>query len=117
MRPELSKTAMSPEERALRSKAAQILASGALLHGYLAKRTKVCGKPNCRCTRGEKHTVFVLVVRREGRSQQIPVPKRLEPTVRRWVEQDKAVREIVARISELQIERLRDLKKPRGGRG
>jgi hypothetical protein len=116
MRPDLSKAAMSAEERALRSKAAQILASGALLHGYLAKRTQVCGKPNCKCTRGEKHAVFVLVVRRDGRSEQIPIPKRLEPAVRQWVEQDKTVREIVARISELQTDRLRDLKKlGRGG--
>ena len=116
MRPDLPKASMSQKERALRSKASHLLAGGALLHGYVSTRRQVCGKPNCRCTRGEKHLAFVLVVRREGETKQIPIPKRLEPMVRDWVEKEKTLQEIVARISELQIERLQALKK-QGGEG
>ena len=110
MQPEISRAAMSTEERDLRSRAAQLLSRAGLLHGYLATRYQTCGKANCRCARGEKHETFVLVLHEGGHTEQIPVPRRLEPTVRQWVEQEKSLQELLAKLSDLHIRRLRDAK-------
>ena len=110
MRHEIAKSAMSKEERELRSRAGQILSGAGLVHGNLSTRLQKCGKPNCRCTRGERHELFVLVVRQDGNTVQVPIPRRLVSTVRRWVEQEKDLQEMLRRISELQIERIHELK-------
>ena len=107
---------MSLEERDLRSRAAKLLAGAGLVHGYLSTRYQVCGTPNCRCTRGEKHQAFVLVLRKEGQTTQIPIPKRLVSTVRQWVGQEKSLQDLLRRISELQTERLREMKRAKPGR-
>ena len=111
MRREISKSSMSKEERTLRSHATKIVSGKGLIHGYLSTRYQKCGKPNCRCTRGEKHEIFVLVFRLEGRTEQIPIPRRLAPTVQRWVDQEKALQDLVGKISALQVEKIRKLKK------
>ncbi len=115
MKPEIPRAAMSPEERELRSRASQILAGAGLIHGYLSTRFQVCGGKNCRCTRGEKHETFVLVLRRQGKTIQIPVPKRLVATVQRWVEQEKVLQDLLRRISELRTERIREMKRVKPG--
>ena len=102
---------MSREERDLRSRASQLLSSAGLVHGYLSVRYQKCGKPNCRCTRGDKHEAFVLVIRKQGKTVQIPVPRRLAPTAQRWVEQEKTLQDLLLRISELQTERIQEMKR------
>ncbi len=115
MRQEIPRASMSQQERDLRSRASKLLAGAGLIHGYLSTRHQVCGTPNCRCTRGEKHEAFVLVLRREGKTIQIPVPRRLVSTVRRWVDQEKTLQDLVRRISELQTERIREMKRAKPG--
>jgi hypothetical protein len=106
---------MSSAERHLRSRAAQLLSKAGLLHGHLATRYQTCGKPNCRCARGEKHEVFVLVLHEAGQTEQIPVPRRLEPAVRRWVEQERSLQGLLAKLSDLHTRRLRDAKQAAPG--
>ena len=113
MRQEIARASMSQQERDLRSRASQLLAGAGLIHGYLSTRYQICGTPNCRCTRGEKHQAFVLVIRREGKTIQIPIPRRLVPTVERWVGQEKTLQDLVRQISELQTERIREMKRAR----
>ena len=112
---EVSRASMSPLERTLRSRAAQILSSAGLLHGNLLRRLMSCGKPNCHCARGEKHEAFVLVVRNDKRTRHIPVPRRLEPEVRRWVDQERELSALVRELSRLQQEKLAAAKKRKEG--
>jgi len=116
MKHEIPKASMSKEERELRSRANQLLAGAGLVHAFLSVRHQKCGKENCRCTRGEKHETFVLVHRQDRRTQQIPIPRHLVPRVQRWVEQEKTLQEILQRISQLQIERIREMKRDQPGR-
>lgn len=110
MKAEFSRGAMSADERQLRSKASQVLAGAGLLHGSLVERQRRCGKPNCRCASGEGHRALILTVRSEGAAEQIYVPQHLEDLVRRWVSQDRELRELLDRLTRLHTERLRDLK-------
>ena len=106
MGPEISRREMSPEERRMRSRAAQILAGAGVLHGTLSERMQVCGKKNCACSRGEKHRTLVLTVRSGGEVQQIYIPRLLESLVRQWVDQDREVRDLLARLSAMHRDRL-----------
>lgn len=113
MKPEIQRFAMSAQERDLRSRAKLILSEAGLLHGTLVVRNRVCGKPGCRCARGEKHRCLFLTFRKDGKFQQLYVPKVLEATVRRWVGQDHAVREILRKISEFHWEKVKKEKQGR----
>ena len=55
------------------------LAREPLLPGSLYTLRRKCGKPNCRCNRGELHESTVLSYRGQGRPRNIsPLPEQLE---------------------------------------
>jgi len=110
MKPEIARNKMSAQERRLRSRAAQLLDGAGMVHGTLVERHQRCGNPNCHCVDGERHRALVLTVRRDGRSEQIYIPRHLEATVRRWVEQDHAIRDLLAELATLHAEKIRELK-------
>jgi hypothetical protein len=110
MRPEFQRFALSPRERELRSRASQLLSGAGLIHGNLVERFQVCGKESCHCARGEKHRTLVLTVRREKKLEQLYIPKPLEPTVRRWLDQGRDLQELLRQISQLHWEKLRQQK-------
>jgi hypothetical protein len=98
---------MSPTERGWRSRLAQIVAGQGLLHGTLQERLQVCGKPTCRCARGQKHRALYLVVRQEGKLRQLYVPKDWEERVRQWVANDQALRDLLKELSGAYWEKVR----------
>ena len=92
--------AMSREEREARSRLRQlILRDIGLLRGTLSVRQTVCGKPNCKCARGERHTSHVLVASYEGRPRQLYVPASLVPVVRQWIGEYRKIRELLEDLS------------------
>jgi hypothetical protein len=98
---------MSPQERRLRSELRRILNGSGVLHGTLVRRRRVCGKPNCRCARGQKHESLYLVVTEGGTSRQLYVPKDWEPTVRQWVQQYHKARELMEEVSRIHWKKVR----------
>lgn len=58
-----------------------------MIFGTLAERGRVCGKPTCRCARGEKHPAVQLAHwAGEGKTQSQHVPFAVVDTVRAGVE-------------------------------
>lgn len=58
-----------------------------MVFGTLAERGRVCGKPNCRCARGEKHPAVQLAHwAGEGKTRSQHVPYAIVDTVRAGVE-------------------------------
>jgi hypothetical protein len=110
MKAEFARNTMSAEEREVRSRAAQLLHDAGVLHGSLVERERLCGKPNCRCARGERHRALIITVRSEGNVEQIYIPKHLEATVRRWVDQDHQLRDLLGKLARLHTEKIRQLK-------
>jgi hypothetical protein len=106
--PEIPKGHMSPAERDIRSRLAQISSGSAIVRGTLTKREKVCGKPNCKCARGEKHVALYLVVSKDGKLRQLFVPESYEARVRKWLAQYKEAEELLEQISDLYWEKIRD---------
>ena len=103
----ISRSQMSAKERSRRSRLAQLAHGAGLLRGTLAPRQRVCGKPNCKCTKGEKHASLYLVVRRRGKLRQFCIPRELEPRVRLWVQNYREVKQLLEQISELYWDKIR----------
>jgi hypothetical protein len=104
----IPRTSMSPEERRLRSQLRQILNQSGVLHGTLVRRQRVCGKPNCRCARGQKHESLYLVVTEGGESRQLYVPKEWEQTVREWIGDYQKARELMEEVSRIHWNKVRE---------
>jgi hypothetical protein len=49
---------------------------------YLLRRK--CGKPNCRCARGQLHASYVLTRSEQGKDRLYAVPKDQRAQVRQW---------------------------------
>jgi hypothetical protein len=92
---------MSPQERRWRSKLAQLIAQHGFVRGTLQERLKVCGKLNCRCTRGQKHRGLYLILSKQGRIRQLYVPRSYEAMVRQWVQNYHDLRDLMDRVSEI----------------
>lgn len=49
---------------------------------YLLRRK--CGKPNCRCARGQLHATYVLTRSEQGKDRLYSVPKDQRASLRQW---------------------------------
>lgn len=97
---------MSPEERHLRSQLVQLLSGAGLMRATLNPRQKVCGKPGCRCGRGEKHSALYVVASEDGTPRQLFVARSLEPQARQWVASYQRIRELLEELSQLYWDKL-----------
>ena len=84
----------------------QLLSGRGLLRGALSERERTCGKPNCRCARGEKHSGLYLVFSEQGRLRQVFVSRAQQKQVRLWVAQYREVRDLPEALVRLHLERL-----------
>ncbi len=103
----MHRSKMSKKEREWRSRLAQWVSTREMLRGTLSVRQQRCGKPRCRCRRGQKHVSLCLVQSKNGRIEQMHVPREWEDRVRQWVKQYKDARVLLEKLSDLQMERLR----------
>lgn len=107
----MSRPGMSWKENAWRKRADELLHEDGVLRGSISVRRRVCGKPNCRCTRGERHEAMYVVYRTEGKTVQLYVPKEWEGRVRGWVKRYGEVRRLLEKLSgvyEGKVRRRRD---------
>src|ERR1017187_3211572 len=58
---------LSAAERNFRSRIAQLASGQWFLRGTLSERSSKCGKPNCRCAKGELHQSVYLVQSHAGK--------------------------------------------------
>jgi hypothetical protein len=99
--PEIPKTKMKIDERDFRSRLSQMISGSGMMRGTLSTREKVCGKPTCKCARGEKHTALYLMGSKDGKQRQLFVPQALEDRVRKWLDQYRQAELLLEEISDL----------------
>ena len=107
MKAAFSRSKLSAAERDLRSRISQLLHSRWLLQATLAPRQRRCGKPNCRCTRGQMHASLYVVRSRQGRLRQLYVPPHWESRVRQAVADYQQLQQRLEEVSEHEWKRLR----------
>ncbi len=98
---------LSLQERRFRSRLAQLAHQTWLLRGTLNERRQKCGKPNCRCARGDLHPCLYLVQSHQGKIRQTFVPRHWEARVRQAVTDYQEMQRLIDEISDLEWERLR----------
>ena len=101
----LSRAELSATERGLRSRIAQIASGERFLRGTLSERSSKCGKPNCRCADGARHTSLYLVQSHAGKVRQLCIPKALQDPVRQAVAEFQEMQRLLREVSELEWKR------------
>ena len=104
-------------ERHARSRLVQLISQEPFLRGSLVQRARSCGKPTCRCQRGQLHRSLYLACRHRGQRVLLYIPRALEDTVRQWVQNGRGLAQQVQALHQLQLEQLlqrkQQLRQPR----
>jgi hypothetical protein len=88
---------------------AQLAALGPVLRASLLERYTQCGKPGCKCMRGEKHgpAYYLTVSYAKGKTRQVYVPKDLQAIAARWVQNYHHAMTVLEEISTINLEIIR----------
>jgi hypothetical protein len=106
----MQRVQISDRERRRRSRLAQIIHAARFLRGTLTLRSIRCGKPGCRCARGELHTCLYLVRRQGGKLRQLFVPRQWEGRIREAVKNHQEMEQLIEELSDLEWKRLKERK-------
>ena len=82
------------------AKVKQLRELGPVLQGSIRIVKATCGKPNCKCTRGEKHESIALTKKVNGRTKSIYIPKDMADEAKKWVKENQKLRRLQKEISE-----------------
>lgn len=75
-----------------------------MIKGKLYQSARVCGNPNCKCAKGEKHISWYLIVNRDGRSRQDYVGASVPENIKKQVDQYQSFKNAVKRIRHIDKE-------------
>ena len=80
-----------------------------ILRGSLMERYMTCGKPDCKCARGERHGPiwYLSVTLDQAHRTGATVPPEQVERVRRWIENYHALKHRLEKISDINREILR----------
>ena len=95
------RSAQSPSERSRRSRLRTLLQQGPILRGNLTVLRNTCGRPNCRCARGERHQSLYVSQSYRGRRRARCVPRSLHCSVRQWVNRYQQIQQLLEQLSEM----------------
>lgn len=100
------RNALSAKERKARSKAAKLIHDQPLIVGSLVEMARTCGKPNCKCTTGEKHKSWYLSLRHKGKRTMIHISRGCEAAVFEGVRTYQELWRQIDAISQSSLERI-----------
>lgn len=103
----------SAQERATRSRLAQLLHDQEVIAGSVVSMARRCGKKGCHCEQGEKHVSLYLSVKVKGKRRMMYVPAELEEHVRRAVGVYRQSEQLTQALSEACVNRVLEQKRNR----
>lgn len=111
----MSETSSRLLPRSLPAPLRKVLESLPVVGGSLVKQYVVCGKPGCRCERGQKHgPLYYLYWKEQGRSRSLYVPREKVAEMRRQIQNYRSLqKELARRAQEGLREWQQDLQKER----
>ena len=89
----------------------QLKQIGPLIGDSVVVVQRKCGKKSCACHHdGPKHPAMFVTWKEKGKTKALYVPRAMEAEVRRWAENNRTLRALICRITEVQkrIIRLRE---------
>jgi len=110
---------MSERER-LRAKSRRLRSEmrklGPMIKGSVIFREMRCGKPICKCTRGEPHLYLCVVYKEKGKSKTVYVDKRRQAEALIYSRNYKKFKALLKEHSQLNLTLLKSEKKVKKGR-
>ena len=103
----------SPQERAARSRMAQLLHEHDVICGSVVSMARTCGKAGCHCVHGDKHISLYLSTKVEGKRRMVYIPPELEEEVRLRVATYREVTALTEAVSAACVERVLERKRER----
>jgi len=100
------RTGQSERERKARSRLHFLVRDQGLLRGSLVTQKTGCGKPNCRCSRGEKHLSTVVEQHRRGKTRMRTVRGEEVKEVELWIGNYREAKELLEELSEAHWQKL-----------
>lgn len=101
-----NRAGMSEKESGCRSRLAQMIHDKDIVLGSLVEMKRKCGKPNCKCVKGQKHVSLYLSCRYKGKRKMICLPKAAEKRAKEAYGRYRTMQRMLAVISTASIERL-----------
>ena len=95
---------LKKRQRQLKTKIKQLLD---LLIGSVVSYQMKCGKKNCKCVHGERHVCFYLSLKKQGKTVNSYLPKHLVEKARQMTDNHKQLKQVLAELSEVNLELLR----------
>ncbi len=75
-----------------------------MVAGSLVEQYVTCGKPRCRCARGQKHgPLYYLYWKEQGRSRSLYVPREKVSELRRQIQNYRRFQTVLAALLRLQL--------------
>ncbi len=102
----LRQTLQSIEQSRTNSVEAILRERGPLRKGTLVTVRRKCGKPNCRCATGQRHTAKYLSVKEQGKTRMIYVPQAAETKVAKQAQRYRGLRKARAQLAKMSQESL-----------
>jgi hypothetical protein len=68
---------------------------------------RVCGNPNCKCAKGEKHGAWILTFKEKGKTKSLYVPVDLAQEVQKWSKEAKWIKKTIQEVNLLQRQIIR----------
>jgi hypothetical protein len=81
---------------------------GPMLKGTLLDRKIPCGKPSCRCKKGEGHPGLYLTYSLKGKTKTVYVPKKMSDKVREWAQNYAHFRELLEEMFQIQLKAIKE---------
>ena len=98
---------MSRFQQRRAAKLKQLAACRPFVAASLSTVDRRCGKPNCKCARGEPHRAYVLTFKVDNKTKTVHVPKDMVEEVQQWVNEHKRIKTLVQEISTLSVTLIR----------
>ena len=95
---------LKQRQQQLKTKIKQLLD---LLIGSVVSYHMKCGKKNCKCVQGERHVCFYLSLKKQGKTVNSYLPKYLVDKARQMTDNHKQLKQVLAELSEVNLELLR----------
>ena len=96
---------LSAAERQARSRLTRLVHESPFLCGSLVTLSRRCGKPGCKCVRGERHQSLALAVRVGRARKMLHVPKEHEEQITRWVQNYREIKDLMDHVSAANLQR------------
>lgn len=76
------------------------------VRGSLVMMRRACGKPGCRCQKGQKHHSLYLSQSNNGKTKMIYLPREAEDKANRYVKNYQKIKSVLNNVSDINIKLL-----------